>query len=674
MGFRMKAVAVATGACLALAGSLATLPAQGAKRPFPDYTLTYEWIHGKVDPDWKPGDPGDGCLRSDDFKITHLSTFAFGATIEPCDGVRTTMKFAYSDPKPDPAEFEPTLQFRWGTTWQYKKRDENGPWIWKAVENLRVNGHRVSLKKYNYSTQEGTVVKKADGSWRHVGDRESSYFEPKHIVFDAEMNFDETYTFTWDAYLPAEADYGGISIGTGSTGDTEGGTIGAKANGLDVVIPSSVDYRYVLDSEYRAALGVEKDAKIPHRPLAYWRGPIEGSTYTTVSCLEAEGQHLAPVMGKQATTDIYPELTKYPSITGSEVTFRDRSGRYALARYPYEFYIGQPGNWASLSGLYIMNYDDATGEFKDYGDKDIPYKPTFESVKREIPGYHYVDNDLPMLEDGKMDMPGYKDVTAPNLSLSYHKYSRATAPEGTDPSFDGETQHLYFTYAPDPGTFELSKTDPQDKPLAGAKFELYEVVNDQESACGVKPDMTDVKEFKVCDVRTPANDAELRTMLATEPTDCTTKKLRKITLDGFDADGTFTTDADGHFTPAGDPALLPGKYLVREVSAPESHKILNEFVPFEVQVQAGEDDNGNTVSKAVPAVVDVVNYSEPPEPEPSPSPSPSPSPTPTQPIKHVKPKPGMPKTGADVDGLELPGIASLVIVAALAAAGHRQRK
>lgn len=35
-------------------------PAQAAARPFPDYDLSFEWIHGQVDKDWKPGDPGDG--------------------------------------------------------------------------------------------------------------------------------------------------------------------------------------------------------------------------------------------------------------------------------------------------------------------------------------------------------------------------------------------------------------------------------------------------------------------------------------------------------------------------------------------------------------------------------------------------------------------------------------
>ena len=690
MRFRGRTLAAATGVCLALGGGIAALPAEGADRPFPDYTLSYEWIHGKVDPNWKPGDAGDGCLRSDDFTVTHLSTFAFGATIEPCDGVRTTMTFAYSDPKPDPTKYEPTLEFRWGTTWQYKKRNENGPWIWKPVENLRVNGQPVSTELYDYKTQEGTVVKKSDGTWRHVGDDKRSYFEPKHIVFDATMEFDEQYTFTWDAYLPADADYGGISIGTGSTGDTQGGVIGAKANGLDVVIPAAVDYRYVLDSEYRAALGIEeldesgKPVKIPNRPLAFWGGPIKGSTYTTVSCLEEDGQHLAPVLSKQATTSIYPDLKKYPSITGSEVTFRDEAGSYALARYPYEFYIGQPGNWASLAGMRLMNYDDATGKFSDFGDKDVPYKPTFESVRRDIPGYHYVDNDLPQLAKGKLDMPGYKHVKAPNLKLSYHKYSRATAPAGTDASFDGETQHLYFTYAPNPGTFEVSKTNQQGEALAGAKFELYKLVDDKPSACGVQPDMTNVEEHDVCDVRTPANDAELRDMLATKPAGCATKKMRKITLNGFDPEGTFTTDADGRFTPAGDPALLPGQYLLREVSAPEPHKILNEFVPFELQVQAGKDDAGKTVSKEVPAHVDVVNYTEPPEPTPTPTPTPTPEPTPTQtptptpeptptsPATPVKPKPGLPRTGIGSESMGLPALMAVVVIGTVAVFNTRK--
>ena len=592
-------------------------PARAAERPFPDYNLSYEWIHGQVDKNWKPGDPGDGCLKSAAKEVTPLPFFGFSAKTNPCDGVRTTMKFKYNTVDP---EMAPTLDFRLGVTWQYTRRSDDKPYTWKPVENFTMDGEPVPAEKYDPSSQDSVVVKNSDGSWRHLGNNNPrDFFEPAHIVFDDEFHNNEVHTFQWDAYLPADGDQAGMSIGTGSTGDTQGGSIGAKANGLYVSIPASADYRYVLDSEYRAAQKVEDKVKIPNRPLASWGGPLEGSTYTTIGCLEK--QLLAPVMAQQSITDIYPELAKVVKNPG-EVKFQDGSGNFALARYPYEFYVGQPGNWTSLSGLRMMNWDDKSKKFLPYGDKNLPYKPTFESVEKEIPGYTKVDNDLPVLKDGRMGMPGYVKSKAPNFKLSYHK----------TPGVD--TQHMYFTYKKNPGTFKLSKQAEDGTALAGAKFELYQLVNEEPTPCGVEPDLTNTEEIKVCPVRTPSSQDQLRDMLNAAPTNCETKRVRKVVLEGFNADGSFATGTDGTFAPAGKPALEPGDYLLREVSAPKDYKILNEYIPFEVPIQAKEDAEGKMASAQVPANVDVRNYKTPPPPTTVP---------PTQPP--TPPTTRMPKTG-----------------------------
>ncbi|OKL47345.1 Cna B-type domain-containing protein [Boudabousia marimammalium] len=591
---------------LCAAGSV---PVQAAERPFPKYDLSFQWIHGEADPQWKPGDPGDGCLRSENPTVTHLSTFGFRTVLNPCDGVRTTMRWYYDDTQTG-ASAAPTNMFRLGVTWQHTRRDSNDPYVWKPVENMTMDGQKIDPNLYDPANQESVVVKKANGDWSHIPDRPTGFFEPKHVVFDDFFEFNEEHTFVWDSYLPVFADGGGMSIGTGSTGDTQGGSIGAKANGLYVSIPAYADFRYVLDTEYRQAMSVPgTDAtgvapKLPHRPLAKWSGPVEGSTYTTIQCLESADQFLAPVVTGKKTADVYPELAKkYPSVANSagSVQIADGSGSYGLARWPYEFSLKQPGTWASAAGLRPFNYDSAAEKFLDYGDKNLPYKPTFESVKKEIPGYTYVDNDLPIDESGAFDKMGSGGIptfkAAPNIRLSYHK------------TVGYETQHLYFTYKKTPGTFKLKKTSPDGKPIQGAKFALYQVVNDKVSPCGVKPDMTGVESLKVCELRTPQSTAEAIQMLESEPTGCEQVQARQVKLPEFDsADGTFVTDATGGYTPSGAPALEPGQYLLKEISAPEPYRILNQFTDFEIPLQAGTNDKGVLVPMQIPGVANVLNY------------------------------------------------------------------
>ncbi|MDK6486846.1 hypothetical protein QP158_12230, partial [Streptococcus agalactiae] len=77
-----------------------------------------------------------------------------------------------------------------------------------------------------------------------------------------------------------------------------------------------------------------------------------------------------------------------------------------------------------------------------------------------------------------------------------------------------------------PGTFKLLKQAEDGTALAGAKFELYQLVNDEPSPCGVKPDLTNTEEITVCPVRTPSSPSELQEMLKADPPDCKTERVR----------------------------------------------------------------------------------------------------------------------------------------------------
>lgn len=600
-------IALCSIAAMALVGVTPSLEAYGAERPFPKYDLSFEWIHGTVDSNWKPGDPGDGCVRVANPEVTHLTTFGFSTVINPCDGVRTTMTFYYDDPAVVTA---PTLDFRWGVTWQYKDRAKPGDWIWKPVENMTFDGVPVSAETIDLNDQNDVVVKKADGTFRRVSDRPGNFFEPRHVVFDEEFSVSDRHSFVWDAYLPKNSDEAGMSIGTGSTGDTQGGSIGAKANGLYVSIPAYADYRYVLDSEYRAATGLtDPTAKLPARPQAKWRGPIDGSNYNTLQCLESAGQHLAPVAKSAKTSQTNPEFAAaHPEIANDETAFQGGYGEMALSRWPYEFSLGQPSTWADMYRLRQMN-TDSSGAFQPYLKDDgtakhLPFKPTLASLTRDIPGYEYVDNDIPMSATGAYDHMGSGSIPvfkeAPNFEYAYHQL-------GPD------TQHMYFTYKPVLGTFELSKVDGVGAPLPGATFELYRVVDTEASPCGIAPEEADVIT-KVCEVRTPKDDADLTRMLASEPEGCVETKLKRVVLEGFDSEGRFITGDSGTFKPKGAPALEPGKYMVREVNAPDGYRILNEYTPFTVGIQAKKNSAGVLETAQVPVDVKVSNYAPPPVP------------------------------------------------------------
>lgn len=568
------AIAVLALVTLVLFGVFTAInPAQAAERPFPKYEVTYQRIYGQKDPNYNPAtDKGDGCIHSDNPQIGPLSFFGFSAEpINQCDGVRTTVRFYY-DKSQTGADKAPTRNFRFGAVWHAQSvdmREGRGNYIFVPVQNFLFDGKPTDI--YN---AEDPIVRDKNGDWVRMNDGKG-YYEPIHYEFDDEFEFDEEHTFQFDYYLPSYADLGSLTFGTGSTGDTQGGSIGAVANGMEVPIEVGMDVRYVLDSEYRAARGAgfypELNSDIetsktmgieyPNRPLAKWSGEFANSTYTTISCLEEEGQQLHPVNDGVPINKVYPQLPFTDKITA-----RAGAGTSFFAVYPYEYYLRNGHQWDSLSGLSLINIKD--GEVVPYTSddgsyKNLPYKPTPQSFIEDIPGYEFVGTDLPIYENGAYDKlepegrwPLYKD--GPNAVGYYHKNNV-------------KDQHFYYTYKPIKGSFELQKVAAPnavtaDKaPISGAEFELYEVVNTATSKCGVKPDLTGTEVVNICAAGGEAKDCE--------------KTVRRVQLDD-----PIVTDENGKYA-APEKQLLPGDYLLKEVDVPNPYVIDNPWTQFTVPVQ-----------------------------------------------------------------------------------------
>lgn len=546
------------------------MPAAAAERPFPTYEIKYEWVHGTPDSNYDPANPvGDGCLRDPQAKVTHLPSFAFGAMIQPCDAVRTTIRFTS---KLEPGQ-EGTIDFRWGTTWQYRKvsdPDANNN-IWKPIENFTVDGK--PYPAYEINNQDAVVVKDKSGNYVRMNSGKG-YYEPVHFIFDRLFDDSEEHIFSYDAYLPIDADWGGLTWGTGSTGDTQGGSIGAKANGLEVYFAAGADFRHVKDSDYRAFLKIsDETVSLPNRPLGTWGGELAGTTFTTEQCLE--DRQLAPMNETITAKEIYPDLSY-----STPISFQSRPGEFLMSRWPYEFMTSYIDNgFDSAKGLRVMNAD-AAGKLQSYeldrpGQANFSYKPTVESLVADIPGYAYVDNDLASYSDGSFDSlksNGIPVFTAgKNVKLNYNK-------SGV------KTQHFYYTYEPVHGTFALQKTTPDGEGLAGAKFELFRAVDMKEYlpateggyACKL-PNITSLEqlqEVKVCSAE-----------------NCQTLKAEQVKVPGGNADGTFTTDDAGAFAPHDENGtvlndwLESGTYYYREVAAPKGYALDQTWRSFEVTEQ-----------------------------------------------------------------------------------------
>lgn len=600
---------------------------QAAERPFPSYELSYQRIVGQKDPNFNPEtDEGDGCIHSANPELAPLPFFGFeSAAINQCDGMRVKVRWFY-DKSLDSETTAPTLEFRFGTTWQYTQVDNPDPdaYIWKPVENFLYDGQPTDIYK-----ADDPVVKDSNGNFvrMHNG---KGFYEPIHFVFEDTFGPGVEHTMQYDVYLPYNADWGGMTFGTGSTGDTHGGSIGAKANGMTVPIAAKMDVRYVLDSEYRAARGFpqasssssdeSQSAGLPNeiagkdevlknqytaRPQAGWGRQLEGSTYTTLDCLEAEGQQLTELANSVPINKIYPNLN-----SDAAVPLEAAPGTAFFARYPYQYYLTGGRTWDSLSGQRYMNLNSETGEFEPFTDKNgnqlvFPYKPTPQSLIADIPGYKYVGFDLPTMKNGAYKgltsegYPEYQD--GPNVASRYHKSNE-------------KTQHFYYTYEKVKGAFNLSKVSTLDKtPIAGAEFELYQVIDPTVSACGVQPDLTDTSTVNICPLKNGAEN--------TAP-ECS-KTVRRITLDNM-TDGKIITDAEGAYAAPQQSLASDTTYLLKEVAVPDPYRIDNAWTQFNVPLQTSDDQTVST-----PTVI-VKNPESVPPPEVPPTP-----PTKTPPTKIV---------------------------------------
>lgn len=615
---------------IVLSSLVAVAPTNAATRPFPKYEITYQWIHGTPDPNYDPNAPvGDGCLRDPNAKVTHLTTFAFRATINPCDGVRTTIRF-YLELKDGE---EPTNEFRFGATWQYTDiaNPNSNAIIWKPLENFKFDGKPVSPDLLDVNSMEQVVVHK-DGQPVRMNNGRGLY-EPRHIIYLDQFGTHgklEEHTFQFDGYLPINGDRADLSWGTGSTGDTQGGSIGATANGLTVRFQSGADFRYVKDSDYRQFLNVADTAtNLPARRDAGWGGDVPGSTYTIEQCLE--DRQIRPLVNSATAAESYyqvgngpaniPAPWEYESLDHTTpVNFWGPSGSNLLAAYPYEFIVGAVGDFDSLTGVRVMNLDPNGGKMNlPKPPNNFPYKPTLHGLAKDVSGYRYVDNDLPVVERGLLDVVNtrsgkYPWLSAKNVLLGYNKSG-------------DRVKHYYFTYEQIKGSFDLEKFDGKnpDKKLANATFALLKKESYKAYNCALPtdPKPQDYQVVNVCS----ANGVD-----ANAP-GCEATSVRAVSVPGGNQDGTFTTDENGRFVPSESQWLEPGEYFVREVKAPEGYVAKTEFTAFKVDTDTSLAPNLKVANE------------EPPTP---PTPPVTPPTPPTPPAPPTPPTPRLSRTGANV--------------------------
>lgn len=559
------------------------MPALAAERPFPVSDVTYERIVGTLDPNWDPNNPvGDGCLRQANPTLTHLEYFANSTSINPCDGVRVYARFHNQLKEGE----EPTRFFRFGTVWQY--RDITNPaagYQWKPVENFLIDGVPVDPQVYNPANQDDVVIKDAHGNYVQADG--NGYFEPELPSFFDEFGTGE-HTFQYDIYFPRKADTAAMTWGTGSTGDAEGGSIGARASYLRIYLPGSADFRHVKDSDYREFLKIADTEKaLPNRRLGSFEGEVAGSTLSIEKCLE--DRQLAPVTASTTANKLYPDLPYK-----SNIAFTDVVGSFLFARHPYEFLMFTPGDFDPLVGLrptFIEN-----GEFQSYekvrpGKANFGYKPSEESIVAKIPGYSYVDNDLHKYpKGGKRTAESREYAEGKNVKFLYnHNGDRV--------------QHFYYTYKPNLTTFELLKTDGNTgKPVAGARFALYREADTREYADTTKYANDNPRKYACSREQLPPLEDLQVCAKDSDASSCKLMAVNKVAVPGAEADGTFYTDAQGKFVPNAAQWLEPGRYYLKELSAPQPYVIKSAVT--ELTVTGNEKINA----------VSVQNFAAPPPP------------------------------------------------------------
>lgn len=555
-----------------------------AQSSFPDYEMTFERLEGGGIKDGK-------CVIPDNPKTSHLTTFAFEANLRPCEGMRTTVRF-YSTGN---SHLYPTKQFRFGATWQYFKKGESAKdYKWIPFHTFLYDGKPAEEKLPSFDrNSEKSMVVHHNGVPQRIGDSEDSFWEPVHHIFEDTFADGQEHTFQFDAWVPADAVQAGLSWGTGSTGDGNP-AIGATANGLTIYFNNypmaGADFRFVKDADYREFVKnpVAKDKPLPgrddSRKLAL---PDESSTFETIRCLE--DRQLAPLRDRITAKEIYPEL---PYTT--EIPFREEYVELGMAAWPYQFSMtGRvPGKFAAPSNVRPFYHDGPSDKyfhrhgFRNYeeekdkngkpwkGRANFAYRPSVESIVRDITGYSYKDNNLPVIAakyapavdlENPADSRGIPNYTA-GKNFWYDVHS-----SGLD------TQHFYYTYEPSLTSFKLIKSDAvTKKQLPNAQFQLYKEPDMKEYlpekdggyACK-KKDLPELLDLKVCQ-----DDSDPKT--------CTTKKVISVAVPGGNEDGTFTTGTDGTFTPNRAKWMEAGTYYAQEIKTPAGYYAKSSVTEFKI--------------------------------------------------------------------------------------------
>ncbi|MBY4798304.1 LPXTG cell wall anchor domain-containing protein [Collinsella sp. AGMB00827] len=237
-----------------------------------------------------------------------------------------------------------------------------------------------------------------------------------HKMIEEHVEPGVLHYISFEYEIPKNVWSGAFSYGSGSTG-TSGdynNTIGARATGFKFGPMASMDVRYVLDSDYRKALGIKESEE--KSPLVARK---KQDSYDLIQALE----------GKQ--------------IAKKSPLWHDGYEEYLFPLKDTYRMHDKDGNVVTLENKYF-SWGPATYPMEE--------KPTYQSLLRNIEGYRYVADDFE-LNTNKF----YADGKESKLPMFDYDYDPVT---GTIKY----TRHFYVTYEklPEPPTPPV--TPPEQPP------------------------------------------------------------------------------------------------------------------------------------------------------------------------------------------------------------------
>ena len=226
-----------------------------------------------------------------------------------------------------------------------------------------------------------------------------------HKIIDNNFVSGSNHYLSFEYTIPDMVWDGAFTYGSGSTGS--GGTIGATARGFAIEPIAGIDVRYVLDSDYRKAVGIDKpEAEQPIEPRK------DHDPFSIIEELEDKQlSEMSPLYSEEYGALLFP--------TTKTLRAHDENG--AVQTYTDDFFKYSASAWR-------------WSESK---------KPTYQELIKDIPGYRYVADDF---EQNKNDNYGDGSMTKlPKFSVVM---------DGAGLRF---IKHFYVTYEklPEPMTYSF---------------------------------------------------------------------------------------------------------------------------------------------------------------------------------------------------------------------------